>query len=105
MTTRKTSTMWKYFTMAGSFAAKCNYCEGMISRKGGSTSNLSRHLKARHPEVFRSMCEAKGLRITSAGFTERGKNWQNVGTYLLIKTNNTVVQQSDIFIKSRHVVD
>lgn len=45
---RKTSDVWHHFTTVGSETAKCNYCSVSYSFRGGSTANLSRHLKRKH---------------------------------------------------------
>jgi len=45
---RKTSDVWHHFTTVSSETAKCNYCSVSYSFRGGSTANLSRHLKRKH---------------------------------------------------------
>ena len=51
---RKTSALWKYFTVKDSNSVTCNTCKIEIrtARNHGSTSNLIRHLKNRHKEVY-----------------------------------------------------
>ncbi|KAK0137887.1 Zinc finger BED domain-containing protein 4 [Merluccius polli] len=52
MTGRKKSAVWNYFSQSGQ-SGICNICKANISFKGGSTANLQRHLKTRHPGVRR----------------------------------------------------
>lgn len=50
---RVTSDIWYHFTKAeGDGAkAKCRYCYSLISSSNGSTGNMKRHLKSKHPMV------------------------------------------------------
>ncbi len=41
--------VWKYFIADSNKRARCNLCSGLISFKGGSTTNLLRHMKSKHP--------------------------------------------------------
>lgn len=59
---RKTSDIWYHFTTATNESAKCKYCSVSYSYKGGSTANLSRHLKRKHIiqyDVRKKMCTEK----------------------------------------------
>lgn len=52
MESKKRSEVWTFFEQMPDSAdskAKCNFCSQILSYKGGSTYNLSRHLKSRHP--------------------------------------------------------
>lgn len=51
MTTRKKSAIWNFFNPSGDTSAVCTTCKATISFKGGSTANLHRHLKSRHPTL------------------------------------------------------
>lgn len=46
---QKRSSIWLHFTSVSSEKAKCDICSAMFSYKGGSTSNLKKHLTAKHP--------------------------------------------------------
>lgn len=46
---KKRSEVWTYFEQIPNSKAKCNFCSQILSYKGGSTYNLSRHLKSKHP--------------------------------------------------------
>lgn len=59
---RKTSDIWYHFTTATNESAKCKYCSVSYSYKGGSTANLSRHLKRKHIiqyDVRKKICTEK----------------------------------------------
>lgn len=45
---RKKGDVWKHYLVIDSEKAKCSYCSGSVSYKGGSTTNLSKHLKRKH---------------------------------------------------------
>ncbi|CAI6372007.1 unnamed protein product [Macrosiphum euphorbiae] len=45
---RETSDIWHNFKTVSSETAKCYYCSVSYSFRGGSTANLSRHLKRKH---------------------------------------------------------
>lgn len=53
MDKRKSET-WNNFTLMNDEKAKCNFCSNSFSFKGGSTANLTRHLKRKHPVQFES---------------------------------------------------
>lgn len=45
---KKSSDIWNHFSVINCEKAKCSYCSNPISYKGGSTTNLSKHLKRKH---------------------------------------------------------
>lgn len=48
----KTSAVWLHFESISDNKAKCVYCKSVFSSKGGScSSNLRKHLLAKHPTV------------------------------------------------------
>lgn len=47
----KRSPIWLHFSVLTANTAKCNLCGNKYSFKGGSTSNLKKHLETRHPTV------------------------------------------------------
>ncbi|XP_047098758.1 uncharacterized protein LOC124712503 [Schistocerca piceifrons] len=51
---RTTSLVWQYFTKLGK-KGKCRYCPQIISCSAGSSSNLKRHLKSKHPTAYLEM--------------------------------------------------
>lgn len=48
-TKRKHSSIWLHFDEEDEQRAKCKYCKVSLSIAGASNSNLSRHLKMKHP--------------------------------------------------------
>jgi len=52
ITSRKRSNIWLHFTpeMNGG-KARCDICRVLLSFTGGTTSNLAKHLRAKHPSV------------------------------------------------------
>lgn len=64
-TSRKRSEIWFHFVELPNVRNKaaCNYCHKPVSFVGGSTGNLSRHLKTMHPAVaiFRSASARSGV--------------------------------------------
>lgn len=48
---RKRSQVWLHFTNLSNEKAKCNFCGASLSYKGGSTSNLKKHIQAKHPTI------------------------------------------------------
>lgn len=44
----KRSKIWHFFTKESENKAKCDLCHSLYSIKGGSTTNLNKHLKTNH---------------------------------------------------------
>lgn len=51
MSFNKRSEIWKHFSTVSDGKAKCSYCLKTISYCGGSTGNLTRHMKTQHKTV------------------------------------------------------
>ena len=66
---RKRSNLWLHFSIVSEDKAKCDICRAVLSHKGGTTSNLKKHLVAKHPsiELDETKCkqQAKQLEIVS----------------------------------------
>lgn len=45
---RKKSDVWNHYSIINCEKAKCLYCSSSVSYKGGSNTNLSKHLKRKH---------------------------------------------------------
>lgn len=45
---KRTSDVWNHYSVINNEKAKCSYCTNSFSYKGGSTANLSKHLKRKH---------------------------------------------------------
>ncbi|KAG8237031.1 hypothetical protein J437_LFUL016844 [Ladona fulva] len=50
--TGEKSAVWLYFTAVSADEAKCDICKVTLSCKGGTTSNLRKHLNSKHPTVI-----------------------------------------------------
>uniref|UniRef100_A0A3Q3FFT6 BED-type domain-containing protein n=1 Tax=Labrus bergylta TaxID=56723 RepID=A0A3Q3FFT6_9LABR len=48
---KRRSVIWTLFEFIPPAAASCTICKAKLSTKGGSTANLHRHLKSKHPTV------------------------------------------------------
>lgn len=48
---RKRGLVWNHFAPLEEEKAKCIVCPAVISYKRGSTSNLLRHMKKKHPDI------------------------------------------------------
>lgn len=49
---QKKSAVWLHFTPVSDVKAKCNLCKTIYSYRGGSVSNLRKHLKTKHGSVL-----------------------------------------------------
>lgn len=54
MANAKRSEIWMHFTPAenNKAKAKCDICRSLLSYKGGTTSNLKKHLQSKHPTIL-----------------------------------------------------
>lgn len=48
---QKRSNIWIHFSIISNEKAKCHICKNIYSYKGGSLSNLKKHLKNKHPTL------------------------------------------------------
>jgi len=48
---RKLSNIWLHFSPQSGGKARCDICKVLLSYSGGTTSNLVKHIKAKHPSV------------------------------------------------------
>lgn len=62
MASKKKSEIWTVFEEISNIQAKCHFCSQILSHKGGSTYNLHRHLKSKHPASFSSLSTSKNNR-------------------------------------------
>ncbi|XP_032516074.2 uncharacterized protein LOC116769151 [Danaus plexippus] len=56
---RKRSWVWKYFDKLTNIIYRCNLCNVVLSIKGCNTNNMNRHVRTRHPGVYKSEVEKK----------------------------------------------
>ncbi|CAB3235361.1 unnamed protein product [Arctia plantaginis] len=51
---RKRSWVWKYFDKLSNIIYRCRLCNVVLSIKGCNSNNMNRHVRTRHPLVFKS---------------------------------------------------
>ncbi|XP_068622506.1 uncharacterized protein [Battus philenor] len=56
---RRRSWVWKYFKKLSNIIYRCNLCSVVLSIKGCNTNNMNRHVRTRHPSVYKSEIERK----------------------------------------------
>ncbi|CAG4933990.1 unnamed protein product [Parnassius apollo] len=56
---RRRSWVWKYFNKLSNIIYRCNLCSVVLSIKGCNTNNMNRHVRTRHPSVYKSEIERK----------------------------------------------
>lgn len=48
---QKKSAIWLHFEVVNDLKAKCNLCRSVYSSFGGTTSNLRKHMRNKHPTI------------------------------------------------------
>lgn len=48
---QKKSAIWLHFEEVNNNKAKCNLCHSLYSYHGGTTSNLRKHIRTKHPTI------------------------------------------------------
>jgi len=86
---RKKSDVWNHYSVINSGMAKCLYCSTSVSYKGGSTTNLSKHLKRKHIIQYESRKHPRINEMIEQNVDEPSK--QNTSTP---ETNNDQNQPS-----------
>ncbi|XP_045767624.1 uncharacterized protein LOC123868953 isoform X2 [Maniola jurtina] len=56
---RKRSWVWKYFDKLTNIIYRCNLCNAVLSIKGCNTNNMNRHVRTRHPVIYKTEVENK----------------------------------------------
>ncbi|XP_034828444.1 uncharacterized protein [Maniola hyperantus] len=56
---RKRSWVWKYFDKLTNIIYRCNLCNAVLSIKGCNTNNMNRHVRTRHPGIYKAEIENK----------------------------------------------
>ena len=54
-----TNILWDLFEKVEKGKAKCNSCKAVLDCKGGTTSGLIKHLKAKHKELHENYVKSK----------------------------------------------
>ena len=64
MDKKRTSAVWLHFEeQKGTGVAKCNLCRRPFAYRGGSTSNLRKHLKTKHAGTLLSLGRYMNFKI------------------------------------------
>lgn len=69
---RKKSDFWNYYSIINSEKAKCSYCSNPVSYMGGSTTNLTKHLKRKHIIQYNSRKHARISEMDELNVDEPG---------------------------------
>nr|CAH7746875.1 unnamed protein product [Callosobruchus chinensis] len=89
MSGNRRSSIWEYFTkLIDEAKAKCNICAVILSFNGATTSNMTRHMKLKHPTINLSESRKRKLSVTEEEEqTERPIN-ASIKEVILNKQNN-----------------
>ncbi|XP_039290389.1 uncharacterized protein LOC111045565 isoform X2 [Nilaparvata lugens] len=60
MPAKRKSTVWLHFDQVEGNKGICRYCFSRLSCAGGSTGNLTRHIKKKHPDINQSSTSLVG---------------------------------------------
>lgn len=102
---KKTSSVWLYFSFITDDTAQCDICHNTYSHKAGTTSNLRKHLKAKHPtiEIGESTLSPKFITVGFAG-TKEEEQEQQTGWYiafLILMSNLCFVTAIMLFLQKK----
>ncbi|KAG6441711.1 hypothetical protein O3G_MSEX001999 [Manduca sexta] len=86
---RKRSWVWKYFDKLSNIIYRCNLCHVVLSIKGCNTNNMNRHVRTRHPHVFKK-------EITQRDTSESFDLSSEVETPYAIKTEEIYASDRDL---------
>jgi len=56
---RKRSSIWLHFSVVEKEKAQCDICKAQISVRGGSTSNLGKHIRSKHVSLVDGLTPSK----------------------------------------------
>lgn len=103
---KKRSKLWSFFTQTNNDKAKCDLCHSMYSVKGGSTTNLKKHLMKKHRPAYEtiipfSVSDAVVPEASVVVVSSTSSSTNTESTNPVIKRNETNPQQTKLsaFIK------
>lgn len=98
---KKRSKLWSFFTQAKDDKAKCDLCNSLYSVKGGSTTNLKKHLMKKHRLTYDTIFSCSVLDTAVLETPILSISASTESTNSVIKTNETNLQQTKLstFIK------
>ncbi|XP_045766856.1 E3 SUMO-protein ligase ZBED1-like [Maniola jurtina] len=97
----KRSKLWGFFTQTKDDKAKCDLCNSLYSVKGGSTTNLKKHLIKKHRSTYETIipCSVSDAAVLEAPIPSTSSNTESIQP--VNKTNESNPQQTKLsaFIK------
>lgn len=98
---KKRSKLWSFFTQSTDDKAKRDLCNSLYSVKGGSTTNLKKHLMKKHRSTYETIipCSVSDAAVLEAPIPSTSASTES--TNVLTKKNETNSQQTKLsaFIK------
>lgn len=70
---RKRSKLWNFFSEEADNKAKCDLCKSVYSVKGGSTTNLQKHMSTKHVASFNNLFPSNQSEVSTSQ-QERSNN-------------------------------
>ncbi|CAH0715459.1 unnamed protein product, partial [Brenthis ino] len=73
---KKRSNLWSFFTQTKDDKAKCDLCNSLYSIKGGSTTNLKKHLLKKHRSTYETIipCSVSDAAVLKASIPSTSSN-------------------------------
>ncbi|RVE45429.1 hypothetical protein evm_009947 [Chilo suppressalis] len=90
---KKRSKLWGFFTQTKDDKAKCDLCHSLYSVKGGSTTNLKKHLMKKHRPTYETIVPGS---VSVAAALEAPTSASTESTNPVIITNETNSQQTKL---------
>ncbi|CAH1107422.1 unnamed protein product [Psylliodes chrysocephalus] len=104
---QKRSDIWKYFTTTSSSdKAKCTLCSTIYFYKGGTTSNLKKHLSSKHPTIIldKSVTRISVLVEQKATNSEEAESYQGEASTSTASTIPQLTSKSESALEPTHQV-
>lgn len=102
---KKRSKLWSFFTEDKDDKVKCDLCNSLYSVKGGSTTNLKKHLMKKHRPTYETIfsCSESNTTVLEAPIPSTSTS---TVSNPVIKTNETNSKQTNLndFIKRPVIV-
>lgn len=81
----------RFFTQTKDDKVKCDLCNSLYSVKGGSTTNLKKHLMKKHRSAYQTVSDAADLEASIPSTSSSTKSTNHV-----IQTNETNPHQTKL---------
>lgn len=93
---KKRSKLWGFFTQVKDDKAKCHLCKSLYSVKGGSTTNLKKHLLKKHRSTYETINPCSGSDVAVLEAPESSTSASTESTIPEIKTNDKNSQKTTL---------